>query len=86
MKLKYGLLASAISEAIYETIRTHVAYDALNELDIDVNEIVNTMAIKGLTEIYNVVQKNKISDSDAIEKIVSIFEKYDISVFSRRDF
>ena len=85
MKLKYGLLASAISEAIYDTIRTHVAYDALNELDIDVNEIVNTMAIKVLTEIYNVVQKNKISDSDAVEEIVSIFEKYDISVFSRRD-
>ena len=86
MKLKYGLLASAISEAIYEQVRMYANFDALNELDIDVNEIADSTAIKALSEIQNVIQNDKISDFDVIEKIVKIFEKYDISALSRHDF
>lgn len=85
MKLKYGLLTSALSDAIYETIRTYITYDALDELDIDLNEIVNRAAIKALFEIQNVIRNDAMSDYDAIEEIVKIFEKYDISVTSRHN-
>ena len=86
MKLKYGLLATGISEAIYETIRTHVDFDVLDQLDIDVNEIADRMAIKALGEIQNVLQNDKIPDFAIKEEIVKIFEKYDISVGLRHDF
>lgn len=85
MKLKYGLLASAISEVIYEKIRTYVALEALEELDIDANEVINTAAIKALSEIQSVIQNENIPDSDAIKEIVKIFKKYDISAGSRHD-
>ena len=86
MKLKYGLLASAISEAIYEKIRMYANFDTLDELDIDVNEIADSTAIKALSEIQNVIQNDEISDFDAIEKIVKIFERYNISAGLRHDF
>ena len=79
------MLTSALSDAIYETIRTYITYDALDELDIDLNEIVNRAAIKALSEIQNVIRNDAMSDYDAIEEIVKIFEKYDISVTSRHN-
>ena len=86
MKLKYELLANAVSEAICGKIRMYADFDGLNELDIDVNEIADSTAIKALSEIQNVIQNDEISDFDAIEEIVNIFEKYNINAGSRHDF
>ena len=86
MKLKYELFANAVSETIREKIKMYADFNGLNELDIDVNEIADSTAIKALSEIQNVVQNDKISDFDAIEEIVKIFEKYDISAGPRHDF
>ena len=86
MKLKYELLANAVSEAIREKIKMYAFFDGLSELDIDVNEIADSTAIKVLLEIQNVIQNDEISDFDAIEKIVKIFERYNISAGLRHDF
>lgn len=86
MKLKYELLANAVSETIREQIKKYAVFDGLNELDIDVNEIADSTAIKALSEIQNVIQNDKISDFDAVEGIVNIFEKYDINAGLRHDF
>ena len=86
MKPEYELLANAAAEAIRERIKMYAESDGLNKFNIDVNEIVDSTAIKALSEIQNVIQNDKISDFDAIEKIVNIFEKYNISAGSRHDF
>ena len=86
MKLKYELLANAVSEAIREKIKMYADFDGLNEFDIDVNEIANSTAIKALWEIQNIVQNDEFSDFDAVEEIIKIFGKYDISAGSRHDF
>ncbi|MCH5210602.1 MAG: hypothetical protein J1F01_06510 [Oscillospiraceae bacterium] len=86
MKLKYELLANAVSEAIREKIKMYAEFDGLNEFNIDVNEIADSTAIKALSEIQNVIQNDNNSDFDAIEEIVNIFEKYHISAGSRHDF
>ena len=86
MKLKYELFANAVSDAIREKIKMYAGFDELSRLDIDVNEIADSTAIKALSEIQNAIQNDKISDFDAIEEIVNIFEKYDISAGSRHDF
>ena len=84
MKLKYELLANAVSEAIRQ--KMYADFDGLNELDIGVNEIADSTAIKALSEIQNIIQNDEISDFDAIEEIVKVFEKYDIRAGSRHDF
>ena len=86
MKLKYESFANAVSDTIREKIKMYAGFDELSRLDIDVNEIADSTAIKALLEIQNVIQNDEISDFDVIEEIVHIFEKYDISAGSRHDF
>ena len=59
MKLKYELLANAVSEAIRDKIKMYANFDGLNELDIDVNEIANSTAIKRFLKfkmLYRVIK------------------------------
>lgn len=86
MKIKYELLENAIAEGIRQKIRMYTSLDSLDELDIDVNEIANTVTIKALSEIQEIVQDDDISDFEAIEQIICIFEKYKISAEQRHDF
>lgn len=86
MKLKFELLANAVSETIREQIERYAHFNSLNELNIDVNEIANTTAIKALSEIQEIVQNDDISDFDAMEEIVCVFEKYKLSADPRHDF
>lgn len=86
MKLKYELLANAAAEAVYEKIKIFAAFDGSDELNISADEIVNTTAIKALSEIQEIVQNDDISDFDAMEQIVCVFEKYKISAGPRHDF
>ncbi|MGM9937592.1 MAG: hypothetical protein ACI38A_09620 [Candidatus Ornithomonoglobus sp.] len=77
MDIKIELLKNALSELIISK---------LENLDIDINEIVQTTAVSMLSDIKSVLKDDSLSDFDAIENIVLIFEKYNISCGSRHDF
>lgn len=61
-------------------------FDTLDELDIDVNEIADTTAIKALSEIQEIINNDCLSDFDAMEQIVVVFEKYNLDAGARHDF
>lgn len=58
----------------------------IGDLDIDASQIADTTAIRILTEIQNIIKNEEYSDFDAMEKIVCIFEKYNMDFGSRHDF
>lgn len=77
MNIKLELISKTVSELIAQQ---------LNFLDVDIDKIANTTAILALSEIQEVIKNEDISDFDAIEQIVCIFEKYKISAGTRHDF
>ena len=77
MNIKLELLNDAISDLIK---------DRLWELELDANEIVNTKAIEILSEIQLIIQNESYSDYEAIEEIISFFEKHKIATSPRHDF
>ncbi|MGN0181084.1 MAG: hypothetical protein ACI4DP_01515 [Candidatus Ornithomonoglobus sp.] len=77
MNIKIDLLKNVISELIINNIENP---------DIDINEIVQTTAISVLSDIQSVLKDDSLSDFEAIENIVLIFEKYNIPCGSRHDF
>ena len=77
MNIKLELLSNSISDIVMQR---------LENIDIDADKIADTTAINALSEIQNVIQNDDISDFDAMEQIVCIFEKYKISVGTRHDF
>ena len=77
MHIKLALLQNAIFDAIGEK---------LSYMEIDADEITDTTAIKALSEIKEILQDYTKSDFDAIEKIVCVFEKYNIGTGGRHDF
>ena len=58
----------------------------LEDFEIDASQIADTTATKMLAEIQRVIKDESYSDFDAIEEIVCIFEKYNISAGVRHDF
>ena len=72
-----------------ELLKNHI-YDYIDcrikDFEIDASRIADTTAITVLSEIQNVIKEENISDFDAIEKIVCIFEKYNIDAGCRHDF
>ena len=77
MKMKLELLKNQISEFIN---------DRIEDFEIDASEIANSVAIQMLAEIQKVIQNEDYSDFEAIEEIVCIFEKYNISAGFRHEF
>ena len=77
MQLKRELLKGAICDAVTA---------GLEHIEIDANSIADTTAIKALSEIKAIINDDTKSDFDAIEEIVCIFEKYNISIDCRHDF
>ena len=77
MNIKLELLSNAISEIVIERLGT---------ICIDADKIADTVAIKVLSEIQATIKNDYISDFDAIEQIVLIFEKYGIGAGTRHDF
>ena len=77
MNIKIELLKSYISDVINSNIK---------DFDIDASQIADTTAIKMLFEIQKVIKNEEYSDFDAIERIVCIFEKYNIDFGFRHDF
>lgn len=77
MDIKLELISNAISETVIERLGT---------VCIDADKIADTSAIKVLSEIQKIIQNDDISDFEAIEQIVVIFEKYGVSAGTRHDF
>lgn len=77
MNIKLELLSNAISDMVMRR---------LGSINIDADKIANTTAINALSEIQKVIKNDDISDFDAVEEIVCIFEKYKISAGIRHDF
>ena len=72
-----------------ELLKGHL-YDLIDEkldgIEIDADKIADTVAIKALSEIRDIIQASDLSDFDAVEEIVRVFEKYRISAGERHDF
>ncbi len=69
-----------------ELLENEIIRNRLENIDIDINQIAQTTAISALSEIQRVVQNDKLSDFDAMEEIVLIFEKYNMDCGVRHDF
>lgn len=77
MDIKLELLSNAISELVMQRLDT---------INIDADKIADTVAITMLSEIQKIIQDDDVSDFDAIEKIVVLFEKYGVDAGIRHDF
>ncbi len=77
MNIKVELL----KDCMIEYIHTHI-----NDFEINADEIATTTAISVLQEIHTALSNPELSDFDAIEEIVCIFEKRGISCGGRHDF
>ena len=77
MNIKVELLNNYISDFIKSRIE---------DFEIDASQIADTTATQMLSEIQNVIKNEDNSDFEAVEKIVSIFEKYNVDYGSRHDF
>lgn len=56
------------------------------DFDIDADKIADTTAIKVLSEIQEIISDEMLSDFEAIEEIVCVFEKYHLDFEGRHDF
>ncbi len=77
MNIKVELL----KDYIYDYIKYRI-----EDFEIDVSQIADTVAINMLREIQDVIKNESYSDFDAIEEIVRVFEKYNIDFGGRHDF
>ena len=78
MNVKLELFAGAISDAI----NSYIKY-----IDIDTDEIVNSIAVEALNEIALVIQNSEIeSGFYVVDEIVRILNKYNIDTGFRHDF
>lgn len=77
MNIKVELLRNYISDLINNKIEG---------FEIDASQIADSKAIQMLSEIQRVIKDENYFDSDAMEEIVCIFEKYNIDSGFRHDF
>ena len=77
MKIKVELLKTHISDFINSRIE---------DFEIDADDIANTVAIKILAEIQEIIKNDSYSDFERIEEIVCLFEKYKIDFGNCHDF
>ena len=77
MKIKTELLRGYISDFINERIE---------DFEIDADDIANTVAIKMLSEIQEILKNYNHSDFDTVEEIFCVFEKYKIDFGCCHDF
>ena len=77
MNIKIKLLKDYISELVANN---------LGNIEIDADNIADSVAIQMLSEIQEIIKNEEYSDFDAIEKIVCVFEKYRIDIGTRHDF
>ena len=58
----------------------------IEDFEIDADRIADTLAIKVLSEIQEIIKNDDYSDFEMVEAIVCIFEKYKISFSNCHDF
>ena len=71
------MLRAYISDAINERIQ---------DFEIDADKIADTVAIKMLAEIQDIIMYDEYSDFEIVEEIVCVFKKYKIDFGSCHDF
>lgn len=69
MNVKVELLKEYVSDFINQKIE---------DFEIDADKIADSVAVKIIEEIKNVLNNEQSDDTEMIEEIVSIFEKYGI--------
>lgn len=77
MNIKTELLKAYICNFICHNI---------DDFNIDADKICDSVAIHALAEIQSILNDDKNSDFEAIEKIVCVFEKYKLDFGCRHDF
>ena len=76
MDIKLELLKDSIHDIIDRR---------LSDIVINADEIADTTAIKALAEIQNILASD-LEDFEIVEKIVCIFEKYNLNIGGCHDF
>ena len=77
MNIKLELLRGYVADIINSHIK---------DFEIDASEIADTTAIKMISEIQKIVKDENYDDFEAIDEIVRVFERYDVSAGNRHDF
>ena len=77
MKIKTDLLKAYISDYIINQI---------DDFEIDSNKVTDTIAIKMLAEIQEIIKNDNYSDFEIVDKIIDIFEKNKIDFGNCHDF
>ena len=76
MNIKLELL----KDCIHDIIDSRLA-----DIEINADEIADTTAIKALSEIQNILASD-LDDFEIVEKIVCVFEKYNLNAGGCHDF
>ncbi len=58
----------------------------IKDFDVDADKIADSRAIEILSQIQDIVRDDTIDDFCAMEKIVKIFDKYELEFAPRHDF
>ena len=77
MELINELLCQEIGRSVIEHFKV---------IEIDHNKIVRTNALNALEEVKEIIRNNEFDDFMIVDKIVSVFNKYNIDVGSCHDF
>ena len=77
METKKELLAKLLSEAIICYLE-YTQFDFQNEIE--------KVAVTVLSEIQKTVKNHRLNDTEAMEEIVCIFEKYNLDFGCRHDY
>lgn len=77
MNIKTELLKNYIIDYINSNIQ---------DFEIDANTIIDTSATNMIFEIQQIIKNDSYSDFEIVEKIVSVFEKYNVDFGSCHDF
>ena len=77
MSIKTELIKSGIREIICSNI---------SDFEIDESKVADTVAIKVISEIQEILKNTELDDFEMIEEIVLIFEKYNLNARHCHDF
>ncbi len=70
-----------LAKLLCESIMNHLEYSHIN-----FKKELETLALTVLSEIQKIVKNKKLDDSEAMEEIVCIFEKYNLDFGNRHDY
>lgn len=77
MELRLELLKGEIADIVNRNI---------DKLEIDVNEIAQSTAVRALNDIKAVINNTELDDFMMVDEIVEIFYKYGIETGGTHDF